>query len=151
MNEKVYERSNDYRQQFFKANKPLFGKNIYQCAYCGKLKRRKSITVDHVIPINKVKRRGFGRFLMRISGISDINDTKNLVAACGKCNRKKTDKIGLWPLRGLIGKHFVCWLIVWIFFAILFCVVFVYLSPYISKFFQICAQSVADTNSASST
>ena len=105
MNKKVYERSNDYRQQFFKANKPLFGKNIYQCAYCGKLKRKKNITVDHVIPVNKVNETGYRRgkretveAFCKLLNDNGQNATirrelgSDINAACGQLRRSVMDK-----------------------------------------------------------
>ena len=50
---------------------------------------------------------------MFFDGISDINDVKNLVPSCEKCNSKKGSKMGLWLIRGDIGKHFGIWLFWW--------------------------------------
>jgi hypothetical protein len=83
------ERSADYRQQYFKKNPGYAGLPIWICAYCGKfLIGRSSVEVDHVNPVSK----------------SGINSTWNLVSACERCNRGKSDSRGLWVVRGYIAK-----------------------------------------------
>lgn len=110
-----YARNNSYRYDFFRKNKGIF-KNYrwYHCAYCGKIKKKKNITVDHLIPINNVlhgKSKTWWRFVLRLKGIKDVNDTNNLVPACKQCNTRKGTKTGLWLLRGSIGKHFRFWIV----------------------------------------
>lgn len=63
----------------FRANKPLTNKSVlardgYECAYCDK---RKADTVDHVIPRSR----------------NGPHEWGNVVAACRKCNAKKSDKL----------------------------------------------------------
>ena len=106
-----YERSTDYRRQFLKHNKGIFGGGNFFCSYCGRLLTPKKMTVDHLIPINKVKRRGLARFFMKIRGIKNINDVNNLIPSCSHCNSRKSDKMGLWIIRGDIGKHNWYWII----------------------------------------
>ena len=36
---------------------------------------------------------------------------ENLVSSCMRCNRRKSDKIGTWVLRGSIGRHKSVWYI----------------------------------------
>lgn len=67
----------DYRHEYFKNNPGLFGK-IYFCAYCKRPLLRKDVQVDHIMPLNNAL---------------GINTRYNLVAACGECNRKKSDKV----------------------------------------------------------
>lgn len=92
-----YERSNNYRKQFFASNKPFF-KKYYICSYCGRLLTINQVTVDHLIPIKKVKsKKGFFkkvetmiyRKLLKFLKIDNVNDHKNLVVACNRCNSKK--------------------------------------------------------------
>lgn len=111
---KKYERSTDYRKNFFKNNSGLFGSDKYQCVYCGKIRDKKKIQVDHHIPVHKVKKFGLGRILMKIKNINNINSTKNLVPACQKCNQRKGSKMGLWLIKGIVGKHFSWWIFVWL-------------------------------------
>lgn len=49
--------------------------------------------------------------VLRLNGINDINDTRNLVPACRKCNSRKGANTGIWIIRGLIGRHFGFWCI----------------------------------------
>ena len=122
MNNK-YKRGTNYRKTFFKYKKGLFGLNLYHCAYCGKFLTQKRLTVDHLIPVNKVKYRGIGRIIMKLSGVKNINDINNLVASCKHCNSKKSDKMGFWLIRGYVGQYFVFWLIIWI--VLLACIIYI--------------------------
>ena len=110
---KVFERSDDYRKNFLRYNQGIFRSGNYHCSYCGKILTRKKLRVDHLIPIHKVKKFGVGRIFMFFDGISDINDVKNLVPSCERCNSKKGAKMGFWLIRGNIGKHFGIWLFWW--------------------------------------
>ena len=112
--QKRYDRSSDYRRNFFKNNPGLFGTDKYQCVYCGRIKSKRKIQVDHHIPVHRVKRFGIGRLLMKMKNINDINSIKNLVPACEKCNKKKSSKMGLWLIKGVVGKHFGWWIFVWL-------------------------------------
>ncbi len=105
-----YARSSNYRSEFFKHNKPKLFRR-YQCAYCSKLLKKKDVTVDHLIPIGKVKYKISWRIIMHLCGIFNINSYRNLVCACEKCNSKKSDKTGFWLIRGALGKHLWFWII----------------------------------------
>lgn len=109
------ERSTNYRCNFFKVNKGLRGRRKhYHCSYCGRIKKKDDITVDHLIPVNKVLKghhKRFWKMILRFNGINDINDTRNLVPACRKCNSRKGTNTGIWILRGLVGRHFGFWCI----------------------------------------
>lgn len=79
----------DYRSEYFKHNPGLFG-CIWKCAYCQRPIIGKShVQVDHVMPLNNPL---------------GMNARFNLVAACGKCNRKKSDKAGFWVIWGYFNK-----------------------------------------------
>ena len=81
----------DYRKEYFKHNPGLFG-CIWKCAYCHRLLIGKNnVQVDHIMPLNNV----LGR-----------NARYNLVAACGKCNRQKSDKVDGRVAMGYISKMF---------------------------------------------
>ena len=49
-----YIRSDDYRKSFFHHNKGI-GHGKYLCAYCGKIKKKDVITVDHIFPLKKTE------------------------------------------------------------------------------------------------
>jgi 5-methylcytosine-specific restriction endonuclease McrA len=103
---KRYERGSNYRAEFFKHNK-----GPHRCVYCGKRLKSTDIEVDHLIPVSKAKSSIGARVWLRICGIFNVNDHRNLVASCKRCNRKKSDKIGFWVLRGLIGRFDAFWTI----------------------------------------
>lgn len=98
------ERSNHYRSDFFAHHKPMFGK-MYACAYCGKRLYKNQVQVDHIIAVNLAKKDSSIRKRIQILGWDSINDYRNLCAACSSCNRKKSDKGGLWIIRGRLGKR----------------------------------------------
>lgn len=106
-----YVRSSNYRQDFMKT----LDKKYIICAYCGFPKSKKSITVDHIIPVDKVKKNQKGaRLLMKIFKIENVNSIKNLAPACSLCNCKKSANMGIWILRGFLGKSKPLWIIRWI-------------------------------------
>lgn len=106
------ERDSSYRQRFFSAHKPdILGK--YFCCYCGRLYPREKITVDHLYPVGAVSQNmRLQRKLSRM-GIENINDERNLVAACASCNSAKGKKLGAWIRRGRIGRHRSVWIVRW--------------------------------------
>lgn len=78
----------DYRYHYFRKNPGLFGV-IWFCSQCHKiLIGKKNVQVDHIWAL----------------GAGGINRTINTVAICEKCNRRKSDKTGLWLVNGIIGK-----------------------------------------------
>lgn len=85
--------------------------NKYFCAYCGKLVSENRLSVDHLYPIGRAKKDlKLQRKLQRM-GIEDINDVRNLVAACKRCNLRKGKKMGLWIFAGKIGRYNRLWVI----------------------------------------
>ena len=104
-----YERSADYRRKFLAA---INSDKVF-CAYCGRRVPISKATVDHIVPVQKAKQSRFARFLLRIRGIHDVNDSRNLVCACASCNSKKRTKMGLWIPAGIIGKLQWLWPIRW--------------------------------------
>ena len=115
-----WDRSTSYRKDFFAANKGLLGGWLYFCAYCGKPLTRKKVQVDHHIAINHVRKNpllklyfGLGNIVSNTLGYivhgskwkknTGVNVSYNLVPACAHCNIKKSDKGGIWIIRGMIG------------------------------------------------
>ena len=113
-----HDRNNYYRADFFIRYKPQI-RGKYICAYCGKFLPPEEVTVDHIIPIKKAKRNKLARFLMKLMKIYDINDCKNLAASCLSCNVQKGSKLGLWTIRGFLGKYRVFWIIVYSYVAVI--------------------------------
>ena len=101
-----YERSSNYRDVFFRTHK-----GPYRCAYCGRHLKPANLEVDHLIPVAKAKTSMAARTFLHLAGARSVNDAKNLVSACKKCNGKKSDKIGLWVPRGIIGRFNIVWTI----------------------------------------
>ena len=75
----------------------------YRCRYCGRKISRGQMVVDHIVPVAKAKKGGIARYLLAMRGITDVNDIRNLAPACRTCNRRKSDRLGLWYLRGVYG------------------------------------------------
>ncbi len=98
----------DYRRRYFAAHDPDVGKR-YICVYCGKWMKKEKTTVDHLYPVGQVSRDVKLQRKLERKGIRNINDPKNLVAACHNCNARKADRMGLWILRGSIGQHKGFW------------------------------------------
>lgn len=111
----TYMRSSNYRNQFFTEFYRIHGSNkkYTLCAYCGLPSKVDKLTVDHIIPVDKAKKTNMGKFLMKIFRIQNINEYRNLCAACKSCNSRKGKKMGLWILRGFIGKSVLFWYIRW--------------------------------------
>lgn len=97
-------RSSDYRKTFYETYPGLFGKDIWLCAYCGRPLSRKTLTVDHLYPVAKARNERAEKRLKK-KGYEDINDPRNLVPACERCNKKKGQKTGRWIIKGYIGRH----------------------------------------------
>ncbi len=99
------QRSADYRKRFIDANP-----GPWRCRYCGRhLKDKSDMTVDHVVPVAAVSKFGiralFWRGYCRHEGIQDINEMRNLVPACRRCNSRKGQKTGIWLVRAVLGKY----------------------------------------------
>lgn len=122
-----YSRNSHYRDDFFAQNKPIMKNNqpYYRCSYCGRLISKNKITVDHLYPIDKVRNsnyRSLNRKLLKKFDIEDINDCKNLVAACSSCNKRKSKKTGLWIIRGYFGKYHLFWKTIYL-LLVIFCII----------------------------
>lgn len=105
----LHGRGMTYRQDYFKNNYPNVGSR-YHCAYCGKLLPKERLVIDHLIPIQKAKSSEFWQKVLKVTGIENVNNPRNLVGACPRCNSKKGSKTSWWIIRGIIGKHYSIWL-----------------------------------------
>lgn len=104
--DKRYSRDTTYRKRFFENNK-----GPYRCAYCGRRLKSDELEVDHLVPVAKAKESVFARTILHLCGITNVNNHRNLVSSCSRCNGKKSDKMGLWVIRGAIGRHHIVWTI----------------------------------------
>lgn len=105
-----YRRNSTYRKAFFESHPGLFGRDFYFCSYCGKLLRKDRVTVDHLLAVRAVQKSRFLQWFLKKLKIKNVNDQKNLVPACARCNERKGTKTGFWLLRGLIGCHSAFWI-----------------------------------------
>lgn len=105
--DKCWARGDNYRSEFFKHNR-----GPYRCAYCGRRITAQQLEVDHLVPVAGAQRSGWARFWLNINAIYNVNNYRNLVAACHRCNQNKSDKMGLWVVIGSIGKHKWFWNII---------------------------------------
>lgn len=101
-------RSEDYRSRYIAAH-PGWKDKWYLCPYCGRFVAKDRMQVDHIISIDLANRQSFYRRLVPKAG---INSEKNLTAACGKCNLKKSNQGGWWIVRAKIGRAW--YMIVWV-------------------------------------
>ena len=111
-------RSTDYRKAFFGAFEPNLGKDRYLCVYCGLPVRKEKITVDHLIAVKRAQRSRVYLGLLRRWGCESVNDVRNLVPSCRRCNSRKGTKAGSWVVRGLLGRKKAFWVTVWCFYAL---------------------------------
>lgn len=113
-----YTRSSDYRDTFFDNNHGFFDNDkYYHCSYCGKIIKKENVSVDHLFPIHKVRNGNYTKFYRNLLShfkINNINDKRNLIASCERCNKRKGKKGGLWIIRGFIGKYYMTWVIIYL-------------------------------------
>lgn len=86
----AFENNYNYRDDYFRRHKGLFGLGIYFCSYCGKPIRRRNSHVDHIIPKSK------NQYL--------LNRSFNTTIACPKCNLRKSDKVDFRIVQGYASK-----------------------------------------------
>lgn len=100
-------RSDNYRRAFLaQYPRPAGG---YRCRYCHRRIPNAKLTIDHIFPVYMAKT---GRtFPMRLLGIEDVNDVRNLAPACRRCNYRKGSRAGLWIVRAALGKYRVYWIL----------------------------------------
>ena len=110
------QRRTDYRRRYFASHKPDVGSR-YICVYCGKWLKKDRVTVDHLYPVGKLSRDVKLQKKLEKKGIRNVNDPKNLVAACPSCNSRKANHMGLWVLRGKLGQNPLIWMARYLFRA----------------------------------
>lgn len=103
-----YVRSTNYRTVYFDTHSPLRD-GRYRCIYCGHKLAKEHITVDHIFPVSQTGRSKILQTLAAAFGIQNVNDHKNLGAACESCNKKKGNRTGFWIIRAYIGKSEILW------------------------------------------
>ncbi len=137
INNSLGTRSGDYRRIFFIYNKPAIG-NKYICAYCGRVLSKEKVTVDHLYPIGKASKSLKYQKKLNRRGVKNINEPRNLVPACKRCNMRKGAKTGIWILRGKIGRYKYVWYFRWAFRLILFIfiVYWAYRQPIIREYLE---------------
>ncbi|MCR5148305.1 MAG: HNH endonuclease [Eubacterium sp.] len=101
-------RRTDYRRKFFSWNSPDIGSR-YICVYCGRLLKKDKVVVDHLYPVGTASKSIEYQKKLKRHGIKNINDSRNLVASCNSCNRRKGTKSGIWIFLGRIGRHRGIW------------------------------------------
>lgn len=117
---RVSERSSEYRKTFFEKNTGNAAEEKYFCAYCGRILKKDRVTVDHIISVKKAQTSRTYLGLLRKLGFETVNDVRNLVPSCRRCNSRKGPKGGLWILKGFLGKYRAFWIIVWLFYLVIF-------------------------------
>ncbi len=100
-------RSDSYRQAFLRHYPRPFGG--YRCRYCHRRLSDRKLMIDHIYPVYRAKT-GNG-FWLRLLGIDDVNDIRNLAPACRRCNTKKGRSAGIWILRAILGKYELYWIV----------------------------------------
>lgn len=120
---KKLQRSGNYRDQYFKAHKGLFGKGIYICPFCGKLMTDKAkIQIDHIDAVRRVqKSKSLAKKYQSLPG--GVNNIKNLTHTCPRCNKRKGSKGEIWVFLGHFGQYFML-LVRWLFFGLILYVLF---------------------------
>lgn len=113
VSDKCYTRSSGYRDKYLRQKKGLHG--WYFCIYCSRPLRKETVTIDHIVPVDKAKRSFLTRAYLRLLHIEDVNAIRNLGACCKKCNRKKSNKLNpYWLIRAGLGKLPFFWIVRWI-------------------------------------
>lgn len=82
----------NYRYYYFKKYPGLIHGHLWFCSQCSKpLWNKSSVQVDHILAL----------------GLGGVNRVINTVAICGRCNLKKSDKVGFlghYVVRGYVAK-----------------------------------------------
>lgn len=127
-----WERSGNYRSVFLSRTK-----GPYRCRYCNRRLKTEHMEIDHIIPVAKVKKSFWARRLLKMQGVSNVNDIRNLAPSCTRCNARKKDRMGIWFLRGMLGKYNAYWsalfVIKVVLIIILISIVALYVNTYIIR------------------
>lgn len=110
-------RSGDYRKRFLESRP-----GPWHCRYCNRrIPDEHALTVDHVVPVAAVRGNGLAprlwRRILAAHGVEDINDGRNLVPACRRCNSRKGQRTGIWIARALLGRYRIWWALRAVFYA----------------------------------
>ena len=73
--------------------------------------KKEYLVVDHLVPVAKTKKSTLARNLLYVRGIDNVNDWRNLAPSCYRCNSRKSDKMGLWYIRGILGRYELYWVL----------------------------------------
>jgi len=100
--------SNNYRRQYFDKNPGMLG-ILYFCSQCTRPMTRNSkrLQVDHIVPPSRFATRRETRTKVKNTSFMARQLNKvdwNLVSICDKCNRRKSDKMGLYTVKGVGAK-----------------------------------------------
>lgn len=113
-----YERASNYRQTFFQRTE-----GPYRCRYCNKKLPKDKVFVDHIIPVAKTQKSKTARLMLAVRRCGNVNDIRNLAPACRSCNSKKSDKMGIWIIRGWLGKYKIYWVLLRILQILCICLI----------------------------
>lgn len=113
-----YERASNYRQTFFQRTE-----GPYRCRYCNKKLPKDKVFVDHIIPVAKTQKSKTARLMLTVRRCGSVNDIRNLAPACRSCNSKKSDKMGIWIIRGWLGKYKIYWVLLRILQVLCICLI----------------------------
>lgn len=114
-----WSRNSSYRKNFLKVYK-----GPYKCRYCNKTITEENMVVDHIISVYQAKNNKHARLLLELRGITNVNDLRNLVASCRKCNEEKSEKMGIWIIKAYLGKYNWYWHLRRLFYLLLFLTLF---------------------------
>ena len=99
-------RTDNYKEKWLRTHPEEY----FRCVYCGRIMPRRSVTVDHVVPVSVTKRSPLTRWILQQKGYENVDDEKNLVPACYKCNYEKgTQHSRHWSMRAFLGKSETYW------------------------------------------
>lgn len=84
----------------------------YVCIYCGKVVASGDIQIDHICPVAATEKSRFARNYVRLMTLfrsrkvkaRGVNGMWNLGPACPTCNRAKSERTGIWWVRGILGR-----------------------------------------------
>ena len=93
--------------------------------------------VDHLIPVARAKKGGFARQMLKEEGIANVNDVRNLVPSCRRCNRRKGTKMGVWYIRGILGKYPVYWKIILMSKIFLVVIIFILFIVFVKQYYAL--------------
>ena len=130
--ESSWDRNSNYRQAFIQNYRgPM------RCRYCNRKITKKNMEVDHLIPVARAKKGGFARQMLKEEGIANVNDVRNLVPSCRRCNRRKGTKMGVWYIRGILGKYPVYWKIILMSKIFLVVIIFILFIVFVKQYYAL--------------